>query len=124
GTVSQIIVTGGVGMGDTISEAQASREYLLANGVAAQAILSEETGTTTLESLRNAAELVRANGMERVLLVSDAYHMLRALKIARDLGLDAVAAPVRAPDAPLSAEYAAHIVRETGAYLVYVFARQ
>lgn len=121
--VRWIILTGGTGMGDSTSEAAAGREYLLAKGVAPTALLSEDQGVTTLRSLTNAASLARANGITSVLLVSDSYHMLRALKMAHDLGLDAFASPLHAK-ASLSAEEAAHVLREAGAYLFYLFARQ
>lgn len=124
GVISTIVLTGGVGQGDTVSEAAAGRAYLLGQGVAPEALLAEETGTTTLESLTNAAQIVRANRIESVLLVSDSYHMLRSLKIANDLGLDAVAAPVQATQPGFSAEQVGHVLREAGGYLVYIFTRQ
>ncbi|KAB8142738.1 YdcF family protein [Chloroflexia bacterium SDU3-3] len=123
-TVSAIILTGGVGKGDTTSEAAAGREYLLSRGVEPGALFAEETGTTTLESLTNAAQIIREQGMPSVLLVSDGYHMLRSLKIAHDLGLDAAPAPIQSASSGLSAEEAGHVLREAGAYLMYIFARQ
>lgn len=125
GTVRRVILTGGVGAGDTVSEAAAGRDYLIERGVAADDILLEEQGLTTWESLNNAATLTRSGGIAAVLLVSDSYHMLRALKMAGDLGLNAYPSPTRASlDAQPTIEGAAHVLREAGAYLVYVFARQ
>lgn len=125
GTVRQLILTGGVGQGDTISEAAAGRDYLLERGVSPDDLLLEEQGQTTWDSLRSAAEIARANGIESVLLVSDSYHMLRSLKMAYDLGLDAYPSPTRASrDAPLSLLLATHVLREAGAYLMYVFGGQ
>jgi uncharacterized SAM-binding protein YcdF (DUF218 family) len=75
--------------------------------------------------LQNAAALARANGINSVLLVSDPFHMLRSLKMARDLGLAAYGSPTRT--SPISvnwAEEARYIVRESWAYLVYLVARQ
>lgn len=123
GTVSRIILTGGVGEGDSVAEATAGREYLSSRGVPPEALLAEESGMTTLASLTNAVAVARSNGIESVLLVSNDYHMLRSLKIAHDLGLDATASPIHT-SAGLTAESAAHVVREAGAYIVYLFARQ
>lgn len=120
--VAKIILTGGIGQGDHTSEAAAGRDYLLSQGVAPEVLLVEEHSTTTLESLVNAAEIARTNGFDSLLLVSDGYHMLRSLKIAHDLNMNAAASPLPAPS--LSAENAAHILREAGAYVVYLFARQ
>ena len=124
GTVSKIILTGGVGEGDSISEAAAGRDYLVAQGVATTTLLLEQQGTTTWESMQNAAELARANGVNSVLLVSDAYHMLRSLKMARDLGLNAYASPIRPVNGVSSLEEARYVLREASAYLAYVFARE
>ncbi len=125
GLVGQIILTGGVGQGDTVSEAAAGKEYLVQRGLPAEVLLTEETGTTTFESMEHAAELARLNAVGSVLVVSDAFHMLRSLKIARDLGLTAYGAPT--PTSPIAGnrlEEARFIVREGWAYLAYIFLRQ
>lgn len=123
GLVGTIILTGGVGAGDSISEAAAGREYLLQRGVATTTLLLEEQGTTTWESMQNAAQLARANGTSSVLVVSDSYHMLRSLKMAQDLGLKAYASPIRANRMEGRVAEARYVLREAGAYLAYVFAR-
>ena len=125
GQVRQIILTGGTGPGDTTSEAAAGKQYLIAQGMAADALLLEEQGTTTWESLRNAVPLARANRIGAVLLVSDPFHMLRSIKMARDLGLIAYGSPTRtSPISAGSAEETRYVVREAWAYLVYLFARE
>jgi uncharacterized SAM-binding protein YcdF (DUF218 family) len=125
GQVRQIILTGGVGTGDTTSEAAAGKQYLVEHGMTADALLLEDQGTTTWESLRNAVPLARANRIGAVLLVSDPFHMLRSIKMARDLGLIAYGSPTRSsPIAAGSAEEARYIVREAWAYMVYLFVRQ
>jgi uncharacterized SAM-binding protein YcdF (DUF218 family) len=125
GQVRQIILTGGVGPGDTLSEAAAGREYLVKQGLPADVLLLEETGTTTWESMRNAAAIARQQHIGSVMLVSDPFHMLRSLKMARDLRMDAYGSPTRT--SPISGSRAAevsYVVREAWAYLVYLFARQ
>ena len=125
GQVRQIILTGGVGSGDTTSEAAASKQYLIGQGMTADALLLEDQGTTTWESLHNAVPLARTNRIGAVLLVSDPFHMLRSIKMARDLGLIAYGSPTRSsPIAAGSAEEARYILREAWAYLVYLFARE
>jgi uncharacterized SAM-binding protein YcdF (DUF218 family) len=125
GLVSRIILTGGVGRGDRLSEAAAGKQYLIDQRLPVEALLLDERSTTTWENLQNAAALARANGINSVLLVSDPFHMLRSLKMARDLGLAAYGSPTRT--SPISvnwAEEARYIVRESWAYLVYLVARQ
>ena len=125
GQVRQIILTGGVGAGDTTSEAAAGKQYLIERGMTADALLLEEQGTNTWESLRNAVPLARANRISAVLLVSDPFHMLRSIKMARDLGLIAYGSPTRSsPIVTGSAEEIRSVLREAWAYLVYLFARE
>jgi uncharacterized SAM-binding protein YcdF (DUF218 family) len=125
GVVKRIILTGGVGAGDRLSEAAAGKQYLLDRQLSAEVLLLDERSTTTWENLQNAADLARANGVDTVLLVSDPFHMLRSLKMARDLGLSAYGSPTRtSPISGNRAEEARYVVREIWAYLVYLFARR
>ncbi|HEU4326074.1 MAG TPA: YdcF family protein [Roseiflexaceae bacterium] len=125
GMVERIILTGGVGPGDALSEAEAGRDYLVAQGVPSDTLLLETSGQTTWQSLRNADALAGANGLASVLLVSDPFHMLRALKMAHDLGLNARGSPTRtSPISRNRLEETGYVLRESWAYLVYVFARQ
>lgn len=125
GMVTRIILTGGVGTGDTTSEAAASQAYLVAHGVPSSTLLLEQRGRSTWESLTNAAAIARANGIGSVLLVSDSFHMLRGLKMARDLHLNARGSPTRtSPIARNRSEEAGYILREAWAYVVYVMFRQ
>ena len=93
GLAPHIVVTGGKQEGDRYTEATAAAEYLIARGVPDSAILREVQGTSTWESLAATARILRNRGLERVLVVSDPYHSLRARETARELGLDAFASP-------------------------------
>lgn len=124
GYVSRILLTGGTGPGDTISEAAAGKRYLIERGVPAEALLLEEQGRTTTESLQNATAIARANAMTTALIVSDPFHMLRALKITRDLGIIAYGSPTRtSPISQNTEEELRYVVRESWAYLVYTLTR-
>jgi uncharacterized SAM-binding protein YcdF (DUF218 family) len=125
GLVGKIILTGGTAEGDTISEAEAGRRYLVAQNLPNEVLLLDEQSTTTWENLQNAAEIARNNGINSVLLVSDPFHMLRSLKMARDLHLVAYGSPTRT--SPISGnrlEELRYIAREAGAYLIYVLAQR
>jgi uncharacterized SAM-binding protein YcdF (DUF218 family) len=125
GQVRQIILTGGVGAGDTRSEAAAGKQYLVEQGMPTDVLLTEETGATTWESLGNAATIAREQHIGTVILVSDPFHMLRSLKMARDLRLVAYGSPTRtSPISGNAAAEAGYVLREAWAYLVYLFARQ
>lgn len=86
-----IVVTGGKRPGDRFTEASASRRYLRSKGVPNSAILAEDAGTSTWESLDGVAELLDARLEQRpsVLIVTDPFHSLRSRLIAQDHGLRA-----------------------------------
>jgi uncharacterized SAM-binding protein YcdF (DUF218 family) len=94
GMAPRVILTGGVGTGDTISEAAVARRYVLRRGVPDTAILMEGQGRTTSESLQGVAELMQGRGRE-VILVSDPFHMLRLTILARRYGLKARTSPTQ-----------------------------
>jgi uncharacterized SAM-binding protein YcdF (DUF218 family) len=125
GLVSRIIVTGARGPGAVNSAAASGKQYLVEHGMPAEALLVEDQGTTPWESLRNVAPLARTNGIGSVLIVSEPMHMLRALKMARDLDLAAYGSPTRTSLlAGDTAQETRYVLREAWAYLVYLFARQ
>jgi uncharacterized SAM-binding protein YcdF (DUF218 family) len=84
----RIVVTGGSQEGDRFSESEVGRNYLVSQGVPDGAILSEDEGRTTLESLTNVHDIAADNGIDTVLLVSDPLHSERIKAIATDLGFD------------------------------------
>jgi len=87
GLAPQMVLTGGVAEGDTSSEAAVSRRYVMGAGVPEAALLLENEGRTTSESLRAVAQLLDVRDRERVILVSDPFHLLRASIVARRHGL-------------------------------------
>jgi len=88
-----VIVTGGTGAGDTTSEAQVSRRFLLERGVPDSAIVMETHGLTTSQSVHAVAAIVSALPGQRVILVSDPFHMLRLSILSRALGLTPLTSP-------------------------------
>ena len=88
-----LVVTGGKQEGDRTTEAAAAREFAIRNGVPDSAILSEDQGRNTIESIRSVRRLFREHELSRALFVSDPSHMLRVLRIARDEGIDAYGSP-------------------------------
>jgi len=90
-----VIVTGGTGAGDTTSEAQVGRRFLRDHGVPDSAIVMETHGRTTSESIHAVAAIVSALPGQRVILVSDPFHMLRLSILARALGLTPLTSPTR-----------------------------
>ncbi|HJQ54765.1 MAG TPA: YdcF family protein [Gemmatimonadaceae bacterium] len=92
---SLLILTGGTGAGDITSEAAVGRKYAKRHGVPDSAILEENAGRTTSESMRAVAGMLEARGLQTALLVSDPFHMLRLRILARRFGFTPYTSPTR-----------------------------
>lgn len=95
---SVAVVSGGMGPGETVTEAQAMHDWLRRHGVAEERIVREDRATSTKENLEYSFALIRERGDEpdgKVAIVSSAYHLYRAKSMARLQGVEAagVAAP-------------------------------
>lgn len=125
GVAPVIVVTGGKADGDRTTEAAAARDYALAHDVPAEAILVEDRGRTTLESMRSVAAILADNDLRTAVFVSDRSHMLRVLRIADDLSIDAFGSPTATSptDTTLRRRFDATI-HEIGALALYFLAGQ
>lgn len=90
-----LVLTGGQGSGDTTSEAAVGRSYAKKRGVPDEAILLENKGRTTRESMLAVADTLGKRGMKTAILVSDPFHMLRLWIMGRRFGLTAYTSPTR-----------------------------
>lgn len=90
-----LILTGGTGAGDTTSEAAVGRTYARKHGVPDSAILVENEGRTTSESMRAVAGMLEVRGLQTALLVSDPFHMLRLRILAKRFGFTPYTSPTR-----------------------------
>ncbi len=104
GLAPRLIFTGGTGLGDTTSEAAVSRNYALKHGVPDTAILMENKGRTTQESLAAVSAIMHARQMRTAILVSDPFHMLRLRILSTQYGVDAYTSPTKT--SPISANKA------------------
>ena len=93
GLARWFVVTGGKADGDRTTEAAAARRFAMDRGVPAEAILVEDQGRTTLESLRSVGTIMREHGLEDAVFVSDRTHMYRVLRMAADQGIVAWGSP-------------------------------
>jgi uncharacterized SAM-binding protein YcdF (DUF218 family) len=91
-----ILCSGGRTPGVRQSEAAACREVLLDNGVADAAIRLEEESHSTEENAIHSRAVMRAQGWQSSLLVTDSFHMLRASWIFDGNGIPHSDAPVPA----------------------------
>jgi uncharacterized SAM-binding protein YcdF (DUF218 family) len=90
--LTQVVVSGGQGSDELISEAAAMKSYLIKNQIDASRIQTEALSTSTFENIKFSKKLLQGN---KILLVSNDFHVLRAKMIAKRQGLvvDTLAAP-------------------------------
>jgi uncharacterized SAM-binding protein YcdF (DUF218 family) len=88
-----VVVTGGVGRGDTTSEALVGRRYLVARDVPDEAAIAQPVGRSTRSSMNAVGVWLHGRGIRRVLLVSDPFHMFRLRLEARRMALEAYTSP-------------------------------
>ncbi len=109
-----LILTGGTGAGDTTSEAAVGRTYARKHGVPDSAILVENEGRTTSESMRAVAAMLEVRGLQSALLVSDPFHMLRLRILARRFGFTPYTSPTQtSPISPNREERWKYILSES-----------
>ena len=90
-----LVVTGGKLPADRTTEAATARAWAIAHGVPPEAILAEDRGRTTLESIEAVGTIFRQNGLRTGIFVSDRTHTLRVLRMASDQGIEAWGSPTR-----------------------------
>jgi uncharacterized SAM-binding protein YcdF (DUF218 family) len=120
-----LVVTGGKALGDRTTEAAAARAFAIARGVPASAILVEDRGRTTLESLNAVATILREHQLGSAVFVSDRTHMLRVLRIARDQGIASYGSPTAT--SPTDATFVSRAdatLHELGALALYFVSGQ
>lgn len=86
-----VIVSGGKGADEKISEAQCMRDYLVENGIPSERITMEDRSTSTDENLEFSLAILDSKGLSRnIVLVTNGYHQYRAKLIAKRHGADKV----------------------------------
>lgn len=92
GLAPWLILTGGFGNEDQASESEIGKQYALAAGVPESSILIETVSRTTFQNLKETDRLLDEHGLGRdLIVVSDPYHLRRALMMAKRLQWDAQA---------------------------------
>ncbi|GBG95924.1 YdcF family protein [Lactococcus termiticola] len=98
GDSTMIIMSGGKGSDENLSEAEAMRSYAIDElGFPSERILLEDQSTTTYENLVYSSQLIEAKEeakeARRFMFFSSDYHVFRAALFAARLGLDAQGGP-------------------------------
>jgi uncharacterized SAM-binding protein YcdF (DUF218 family) len=98
-----IVVTGGIVRGDRMSEATAGQRYLTSLGVPPEQVVVEAEGHNTSGSMDAVADRLKGEGLSRVILVSDPFHMARLRLEGRRLGLITFTSPTET--SPISSRF-------------------
>ena len=80
-----VIVSGGKGFGEMITEAEAMRRYLIKNGISENRIIKEDRATSTAENFKFSRELIRGKEHQEnpeILIVTSEFHMFRSKMLA------------------------------------------
>lgn len=86
---TKIVLSGGMGPGETITEAEGMKRYLVGKGVDEKIIIKEEKSTNTKENLKFTRDLLKkSDGREniKIKIVTSDFHMFRSKLIARNKG--------------------------------------
>lgn len=88
---AKVIVSGGLGFRQTVTEAEAMGEYLIAEGISADRIISEDEATSTMENFNFSRKLLEKNGAlkdNRLVIVTNDFHMFRSKLLAGRNGFE------------------------------------
>lgn len=85
-----VLVSGGTANDATPPCAPLMRDFLLKLGVAATDILVEDRSRTTWENAVESSKLLEQRGIRKIVLVTDAAHLLRAERCFRKQGMEVV----------------------------------
>jgi len=97
----RVVVSGGKGPGEWITEAEAMQRYLVEKGIAKERIIKEEKSTSTMENFRYSRELLEQQPSyepsEPVLVITNDFHMFRSKILARRNGFNPLGVPSPTP---------------------------
>lgn len=87
-----LVIVSGAALDGSVSEAQIMANALQQHGVPASAIIEESKSLTTYENAVYTAEILAKQDLDRVLVVTSALHMPRAMGVFRKQQVNVVAA--------------------------------
>jgi len=91
-----VIVSGGKGKGEMISEAECMERELIKLGIQKQRIIKEDQSTNTYQNFIFSKRLL-PKGAKTGIVVSNDYHLYRAKKMAKKVGLNVYGLPAKTP---------------------------
>ena len=93
---TKLIMSGGQGNDELVSEAHAMKKYALGLGVDSNSILVEDKSKNTLENMQNSKNIIESRQKKyKVAFATNGFHVFRAGTYAYEVGLRAKAIPAR-----------------------------
>ncbi len=118
GLAPHIITTGGHGPGSKFAEGDVGQDYLLQQGVSAEAVIADSRGRSTAESAEAVAEIMRQKGLASCIVVSDGYHIRRIKSMLEARGLVVYGSP-RSRGSDSTWERSKYYAREALGYILW-----
>lgn len=94
----EVIVTGGVGHGETISEGEAMKNYLVQKGIPEEKIIVESKATSTMENFKYTKQILKeqtGRSDYKVMVVTSDFHMARSKVLAKVNGFTPYGIPAK-----------------------------
>lgn len=82
---TKLVLSGGQGFGENITEALCMKRYLVKNGISSDRLILEEKSTDTRENLKFSDEMTGCKEKKTGILSND-FHVYRAVRLAKKLG--------------------------------------
>jgi len=95
GVAEKILFTGGLGKGQSQTESEVAKTYALKNGIPNAAIITEEKSTSTYENFKESKHIMDSLGLKTALIVSDPFHIKRAMTFAEYYKIDCQPSPTK-----------------------------
>ncbi|MFJ7727644.1 YdcF family protein [Neobacillus sp. NPDC097160] len=111
-----VIASGGKGSGEDISEAETIKRELVKQGISENRIILEDRSTDTYENIEFSKKLIPSDA-KIGLVVTNNFHLYRAISIARDRGLDVQGLPAKTPWKAVLKSYSREYLAITKFYL-------
>ncbi|MDP4115661.1 MAG: YdcF family protein [Bacteroidota bacterium] len=101
-----VIVSGSIGLGDTLSEAEVMEKYLVTNGVDRKRIIKDNKALNSYQSVKCAKSIIdNINSKDnlKLMIITNGYHIFRMKTIAKATGIDAfgISVPIHYSVAPI-----------------------
>lgn len=115
GLAPYIIVSGAQGPDEDIAEALAMKRYLVQRGIGEEKIFIEDNSFNTYQNLKHSKAIMDEMGFEKGIVVTNDFHLYRALVLSKKLNLSSSGAPAGGP--PVKWLREKYILREVPALM-------